>query len=121
MKSNTWKWVLFAVLVVVGILAAIVAVEYLTVSIAKLPSWLPGHHHAHGHYHKRGYAALVVAIVAFGFAAYLVVTIRRGSTSATAVTGAAAPPVAAQAPGESATDLLSGPATGPSDTPPATQ
>jgi hypothetical protein len=67
------KWIWVIVLAVIGILAAIVAVEYLTVSIHALPSFIPGRHPGHGHYHKRGAGAAIIALLAFigaGFLAY---------------------------------------------------
>jgi uncharacterized membrane protein required for colicin V production len=68
------KWIGVIILVIIGILAAIVAVEYLTVSIHNLPSFIPGHvAHKNGHYHKRGAVAAVIALLAFvgaGFWAY---------------------------------------------------
>jgi len=62
------KWIGVIVLAIIGILAAIVAVEYLTLPIHSLPSMLGGKtnlvhgHHVRGHYHKRGYVSLVIAI-----------------------------------------------------------
>ena len=66
-----WLWVI--VLVIIGALAAFVAVEYLTTSIHALPSYIPGRHPGKGHYHKRGAGAALIALVAFvgaGFLAY---------------------------------------------------
>lgn len=77
---NKWIWVI--VLVIVGGLATYVAVEYFTVSIHALPSYLggkatvPGHAPPRGHYRKRGAGAALVALVAFvaaGFLAYRIV------------------------------------------------
>jgi hypothetical protein len=84
------KWIWVIVLVIIGVLAAIVAVEYLTVSIHALPSWIPGHKvHGRGHYRKRGAGAAVIAFVAFVVAGYL--TYRnlqtRPATSSTTGTG----------------------------------
>ena len=121
MKSRTLKWIVIVVLIVIGIVAAIVAVEYLTTSIGKLPSWMPGHktptagHHIHGHYKKRGYGALLVAVVAFVVAGYLFVVIRRedkGGSTPAAPAGTAAP----AAPAASASDLMSAPAPAPAPT-----
>jgi len=68
------KWIWVIILGIIGVLAAIVAIEYLTVSIHSLPSFIPGGHpHARGHYHKRGAGAAVIALLAFvgaGFLAY---------------------------------------------------
>ncbi|HEY7915750.1 MAG TPA: hypothetical protein VIC86_02135 [Acidimicrobiales bacterium] len=70
------KWIWVILLVIIGALAAFVAIEYFTVSIHSLPSYIPGHKAAHGHYggghyRKRGAAAAVVAFVALGAAGYL--------------------------------------------------
>jgi hypothetical protein len=66
-----WLWVI--VLIVVGIVAAVFAFEYLTVGIGHLPSWVPGHVAGQrGHLHKRGYAAALVAVVAFVGAGWLI-------------------------------------------------
>jgi len=76
------KWIGVIVLVIVGALAAYVAIEYFTVAIHALPSYIPGHktavagHHYRGHYRKRGAVAAVIALVAFvvaGFLAYRIV------------------------------------------------
>ncbi|MGH9207018.1 MAG: hypothetical protein ACRD1G_10740, partial [Acidimicrobiales bacterium] len=70
------KWIWVIVLVIIGALAAFVAIEYFTVSIHALPSYIPGHkvghgHYGGGHYRKRGAAAAVVAFVALAGAGYL--------------------------------------------------
>lgn len=92
------KTALVVVLVVVAILAAIAAVEYLTVPIHSLPSFLPGRSAKgfDGHYHKRGAVAAVVAVLALLAAGFVAFNSRRG--------GAAAP-----ATPSSGSDLLSGP------------
>ena len=67
------KWIWIAILIVIGIVAAVFAGEYLSTNIAHLPSWVPGHHaHHKGHLHKRGYAALLVAVLAFAGAGFLI-------------------------------------------------
>jgi hypothetical protein len=72
------KWIWVIILVIVGALAAYVAIEYFTVSIHALPSYIPGHkalgphgRPARGHYRKRGAAAAFVALVAFVVAGFL--------------------------------------------------
>jgi uncharacterized membrane protein YidH (DUF202 family) len=103
------KWVWVAVLIVIGILAAIVAIEYFTVSIHSLPSFIPGHKPIYGHYRKRGAVAAVVAIVAFAAAAVLAIRFSRQ---------AAPPPGPAPS---SAGDLLSsGSDAAPPQAPPST-
>ncbi len=101
------KWIGVAVLVVIGIIAAFVAIEYLVVPIHSLPSFMPGHKNANGHYHKRGAIAAVVAIVALGAALVFAVRFTRpeSETSAPAPTA----PVGSTTP-SSVDDLLSGPA-----------
>jgi hypothetical protein len=77
------KWLGVIVLVIIGALAVYVAVEYFTVSIHALPSYIPGHRAtvpghlpARGHYRKRGAFAALIALVAFvlaGLLAYRIV------------------------------------------------
>jgi hypothetical protein len=82
------KWVGVIILAVVGVLAAIVAIEYFTVAIHALPSYIPGHVAGkYGHYRKRGAAAALIAIVAFGLAAFLAVRIRRSEQAPTVSAG----------------------------------
>jgi hypothetical protein len=87
------KWIWIILLIIVGIIAAVFAVEYLTVGIGHLPSWVPGHgtpvppvngkcpgaYHLSdgrcyetGHMHKRGALAALIAIVAFVWAGWLI-------------------------------------------------
>jgi len=67
------KWIWIAVLIVIGIVAAALAVEYLTTSIGGLPSWLPGHiAHTRGHRQKYGALAALVAVAAFVGAGWLI-------------------------------------------------
>jgi hypothetical protein len=88
------KWLGAIVLVIVGILAALVAVEYLTVSIHAVPSFM-GRHPGRGHYRKRGAVAALIAIIAFVAAGYLIYRTRRADKMALAAAGggpAVAPP-----------------------------
>ena len=83
------KWISVIVLAIIGVLAAIVAIEYFTVAIHALPSIL-GPHHGRGHYHKRGAIAAVIAFVALVAAGYLAYRITRNTrTQASAPAGAA--------------------------------
>jgi hypothetical protein len=75
------KWIWIAVLVVIGIVAAVFAFEYLSYSIYHLPSWVPGNAHGHlyvngkpvrGQEKKRGYGAAFVAVVALAEAGWLI-------------------------------------------------
>jgi H+/Cl- antiporter ClcA len=97
------KWIAVVVLVIIGVLAAIVAFEYLTVSVHSLPSWIPGHHRGNGRYHKRGAVAAVIALVAFVVAGWLSYRFTRGARPAVA-----AAPVSTGEP-SSADQLLSNP------------
>jgi len=79
------KWALVIVLAIIGVLAAIVAIEYFVVPIHSLPSFIPGHRHTAGHYRKRGAAAALIAVVAFVAAGLLAARFRReGATPAPA-------------------------------------
>ncbi len=106
------KWIGVIVLAIIGILAAIVAVLYLTEPIHALPAMLGGKtalvhgHKPRGHYHKRGYAAVVVAVVALGGAAYWAYRIRIDSSGPGATARAGAAPAA------SADSLLTSPQPG---------
>ncbi len=88
------KWVWIILLIIIGIIAAVFAFEYLTVGIGHLPSWVPGHRtaisvptsgkcpdgwHKNGSFcYKRGrkrptgFVAISVAVVAFGGAGWLI-------------------------------------------------
>jgi hypothetical protein len=105
------KWIWVIVLVIIGALATFVAVEYLTVAIHALPSYIPGHHAGRGHYRKRGAGAIVIAVVAFAVAGYLAYRILQTQPAATAGTSSR---VTGQG---SADQLLSSPAPepGPAD------
>ena len=81
--SSSARWVICAILAVVGVLALVVAVIYLTVPIHSLPSFIPGKHPVNGHYHKRGAVAAVIGIVLLAIAA--VVGLRSRSGMATTV------------------------------------
>lgn len=79
------KWVLVIGLAVIGVLAAIVAIEYFVVPIHSLPSFIPGHKPTAGHYRKRGAAAALVAVVALVGAGLLAVRFRREDAAAAPV------------------------------------
>jgi hypothetical protein len=70
--SNSLRVALSAILIIVGILALVVAVIYLTVSIHALPSFIPGKHlNVNGHYHKRGAIAAVIGVVLLAIGAVI--------------------------------------------------
>ena len=102
------------VLIIVGIVAAVYAFEYLTVSIHHLPPWVPGKHHGRGHYHKRGAILGLIALICFGGAGFIFYRARAtggnsGGTD-TEATPVAAPatPAAPSAPAQDASSLLEG-------------
>jgi hypothetical protein len=72
------KWITVIILVVLGVVLGIVAIEWVTVPIHKLPALLNGKHHVKGKYKRRGEALGVVAVVLLGIAGYLAYTIKRG-------------------------------------------
>ncbi len=100
------KWIWVIVLAIIGILAAIVAIEYFVVPIHSLPSYIPGyHHHKRGHYHKRGAIAALIAVIALGAAGYLAYRFARPKPSEPFASSNDAP----LAEGSSADQLLSEP------------
>jgi hypothetical protein len=106
---STAQRVAIIVLVIVGVVAAVYAFEYLTVAIHSLPSWVPGKHHGRGHYHKRGAILAVIALVCFGGAGYLIY--RGRSKGGAAGEGPATPapaPAVAESPAQDAGSLLTG-------------
>ena len=106
---STAQRVATIVLIIVGVIAAVYAFEYLTVSIHALPSWVPGKHHGRGHYHKRGAIFAVIALACLGGAGYLIyraAAVAGGGSDAPAATPAAPP--TAEATGQDAGSLLTG-------------
>jgi len=92
------KWLGVIILVIVGVVAAFFAIEYLTVSIHQLPSFVPGHKNINGHYRKRGAIAAVIAVAAFAAAGYLAYkTTKAGDGSESATPQPTAPPATASA------------------------
>jgi len=85
------KWLWIILLGVVGIVAAVFAFEYLTVGIGHLPTWVPGHvAHEHGHLHKRGYLAALIAVLAFAGAGFLLYKKIQGDKDAAAAASVSA-------------------------------
>ncbi len=108
------KWIPVIILVIVGALAAFVAVEYLTVSIHSLPSYIPGRKRGFGHYHKRGAIAAFIAFVAFVAAGFLAYRNTRGPSTAPAGAGAGAGAGASAGAGDASVDqILSSPSSEP--------
>lgn len=85
-----WKWIAVIALFVVGILAAIVAIDWLTQPIHSVPSYLGGEAHKHGHFRRRGEALIVGAIIVLAVAIYLTIRFRREDAAASAPSGGAA-------------------------------
>ena len=82
--SNTAKWVICAICAVLGIVALIYAVIYLTVGIHSLPGFVPGKEaYVNGHYHKRAALSGVIGIVLLAIA--FVVALRVGRSTASGV------------------------------------
>lgn len=85
------KWLPVALLTIFGLLAAFFAIEYYTVSIHSLPSYIPGRRNVNGHYHVRGAMVGLVGIVALAIAAVLAIRIVRPAEAAEAAGSAEAP------------------------------
>jgi hypothetical protein len=79
--SSSARWVVCGILAVLGVLALVVAVIYLTVPIHSIPSFIPGKHPVNGHYHKRGAVAAVIGIVLLAIAAVIGLRSRRPLTT----------------------------------------
>lgn len=76
---------------VLGIIAVIYAVIYVTVPIHSLPGFVPGKHGGGGHYHKRAALVGLIGIVLLAIAAVVGTGARRAaSTGAGSTPGPAA-------------------------------
>jgi hypothetical protein len=70
MTQSSMK-IVAAILFVLGALALIAAIMYFALPAHSLPGFLPGHvAKVTGHRNRRGFAALVLAIVLFGVGAW---------------------------------------------------
>ena len=98
--SNNAKWVIAAICAVLGVIALIYAVIYLTVPIHQLPGFVPGKKAIGGHYHKRAFASAVIGIVLLAIAAYFGMTTRRSTSAAGSATGPASAGSAPQGVGD---------------------
>ncbi|MGA8726823.1 MAG: hypothetical protein WB565_17450, partial [Acidimicrobiales bacterium] len=78
MSATRWKWIGVIALGVIGVLAFIVAILWLTEPIHELPAFLGGKK-GHGHYQRRGEALIVFAIVVLAVAGYLGYRLSRSS------------------------------------------
>ena len=99
--SSTTRWVLCTICAVIGVIAVIYALIYLTVPIHSLPGFVPGKKPVNGHYHKRAALAGVIGIVLI-VVAFVLAFAARKPASAGADTGtpesAGAPAPATSAP-----------------------
>lgn len=78
--SSSVKWVLCVVCAVVGVIALIYAVIYLSVSIHSLPGFVPGKNvGVNGHYHKRAALTGIIGVVLIAVAVFIGVNARRGA------------------------------------------
>jgi uncharacterized membrane protein len=79
--SSSVKWVVCAVCAVLGVIALIYAVIYLSVSIHSLPGFVPGKEvGVNGHYHKRALLCGVIGVVLLAVAVVVGMSARRAAT-----------------------------------------
>ncbi len=72
-----------AVLFVLGIIAAVAAIMYFALPAHSLPSFLPGQvAHINGHRNRRGFGALVLAILLFAVGAWAYSSAKKTTTAA---------------------------------------
>jgi len=69
--SSTARWIICTVCAILGVLALIVAVIYLSVPIHSLPGFVPGKHDVNGHYHKRAALTGVIGVVLVAIAIFV--------------------------------------------------
>jgi uncharacterized membrane protein len=91
--SNNAKWIIAAILAVLGVIALIYAIIYLAVPIHSLPGFVPGKTATTGHYHKRAFISGVIGVVLLAIAVYIGMTTRRSESTTGSVTGSASPGV----------------------------
>lgn len=102
------KWWGVIVLAVIGVVALVFGIIYLTESLHQLPSFLGGTctlnkagHCKRGNHHSRGIVLIVVCLVCFGFAGYLAWRNQRSGTGSSPAGGQSTT-------GESSSELLGG-------------
>ena len=88
--SSTARWIICTVCAILGVLALIVAVIYLSVPIHSLPGFVPGKHDVNGHYHKRAALTGVIGVVLLAIAIFVGLGARN---SAAAGSGSSSEPV----------------------------
>jgi uncharacterized membrane protein len=95
--SNSARWIIATVCAVLGVIALIYAVIYLSVGIHSLPGFVPGKQAGvYGHYHKRAALTGVIGIVLLAIAIFVGMGARRSSTTRD---GSTPEPAAGPAPG----------------------
>ncbi len=94
--SSTARWVICVVCAVLGVVALIYAVIYLSVPIHSLPGFVPGKRPVGGHYHKRALLVAIIGVVLLAIAVFFGMPARR---SKVAPAGSAPGPAMDPAPG----------------------
>ena len=95
--SSTVRWVICVVCAVLGVIALIYAVIYVSVPIHSLPGFVPGKELGNGgHYHKRALLVGIIGIVLLAIAVFFGMPARR---SKVAPVGSTPGPAANPAPG----------------------
>ncbi len=110
MSPTRWKWIGVIALGVIGVLAFIVAILWLSEPIHELPAFLGGKK-GHGHYQRRGEALIVFAIVVLAVAGYLGYRLSRSSRTDAAPAVPAAPTAPAAPAATDSSTLLAAPST----------
>jgi uncharacterized membrane protein len=77
--SSSARWVVCAVLAVLGVIALIYAVIYVSVPIHSLPGFVPGKRAVDGHYHKRALLVAVIGIVLLAISVFVGLGARRSA------------------------------------------
>jgi len=80
--SSTARWVICAVCAVLGVIALIYAVIYVSVPIHSLPGFVPGKEVGNGgHYHKRALLVGIIGIVLLAIAVFVGMPARRSKVA----------------------------------------
>lgn len=79
--SSSARWVICVVLAILGVLALIYAVIYVSVPIHSLPGFVPGKRPVNGHYHKRALLVAIIGIVLLAISAFVGMTARNATTA----------------------------------------
>jgi uncharacterized membrane protein len=103
--SSSVRWVISIVCAVLGVIALIYAVIYVSVPIHSLPGFVPGKNPVSGHYHKRALLVAIIGIVLLAIAALVGLGPRRSAAAPTGPSRSAADPASSAAEAEDAGDL----------------